>query len=163
MNSRGTSVAQIILFITGETILIAIVCSLAGPFLAIGIIKFAGVLPWLAEFAQNQTLYINLSTSAFIASGIGGFVSLITVLIPAVLFIKNRASTFKRNERPKDSIIQKYYLQKAKGVYTTHISESAVYAAVLGKRIEPIDIWNNITMGSFACINNHLYTHQDNI
>ena len=110
LNSRGTSVAQIILFIMGETILIAIVCSLAGPFLAIGIIKFAGALPWLAEFAQNQTLYINLSTSAFIASGIGGFVSVITVLIPAVLFIKNRASTFKRNERPKDSIIQKYYL-----------------------------------------------------
>jgi hypothetical protein len=56
-----------------------------------------------------------------------------------------------------------YYLQKAKHVYTTHISESAIYAAVLGKGISPIDVWNNIGHGSFACINNHLFTHQKNI
>ena len=55
-----------------------------------------------------------------------------------------------------------YYLQKAKTVYTTHISESALYATVLGKRIEPIDIWNNIMQGSFACINTHLFDHQHN-
>ena len=110
LNSRGTSVKQIIFFITGETILIAIICSLLGPFLAIGIIQIAGLLPWLAEFSQNQTLYIKLSSSAFIASALGGVVSLITVLIPAFLFIKNRSSTFKRNERPKESIIQKYYI-----------------------------------------------------
>jgi hypothetical protein len=30
----------------------------------------------------------------------------------------------------------------------------------LGKRIEPIDIWNNVLMGSFACINNHLFVNQ---
>ncbi|MBM31367.1 MAG: hypothetical protein CL764_00760 [Chloroflexi bacterium] len=110
LNSRGTSVKQIIFFIIGETILIAIICSLLGPFLAIGIIQFAGLLPWLAEFSQNQTLYIKLSNSAFFASALGGVVSLITVLIPAFLFIKNRSSTFKRNERPKESIIQKYYI-----------------------------------------------------
>ena len=110
LNSRGTSVKQIIFFITGETIVIAVICTLLGPFLAIGIIKFAGTLPWLAEFSQNQTLYIKLSSSAFFASAVGGMVSLITVLIPAFLFIKNRSATFKRNERPKDSIIQKYYI-----------------------------------------------------
>ena len=56
-----------------------------------------------------------------------------------------------------------YYMQKAKHVYTTHISESAIYAAVLGKSISPIDVWNNIGHGSFACINNHLFTNQKNI
>jgi len=55
-----------------------------------------------------------------------------------------------------------YYMQKAKHVYTTHISESAIYAAVLGKSISPIDVWNNIGHGSFACINNFLFTHQEN-
>ena len=63
---------------------------------------------------------------------------------------------------PRD-IDMYYYMQKAKTVYTTHISESAVYAAVLGKRIEPIDVWNNIQNGSFYTINNYLFTHQDNI
>ena len=56
-----------------------------------------------------------------------------------------------------------YYMQKAKGVYSTHISESPLFAAVLGKTIEPVDVWNNIRMGSFYCINNFLYHHQDNI
>ena len=68
----------------------------------------------------------------------------------------------EENILPRD-VDMYYYMQKAKKVYTTHISESAVYAAVLGKRIEPIDIWNNIDHGSFACINNHLFTNQDNV
>jgi hypothetical protein len=56
-----------------------------------------------------------------------------------------------------------YYLQKAKIVYTTHISESAIYAAVLGKRIEPIDTWNTLTAGSFESINKYLFTNQHHI
>ena len=53
-----------------------------------------------------------------------------------------------------------YYLQKAQNVYTTHISESCAYAVVLGKYTQPIDVWNNIQRGSFYCINNHLFYHQ---
>ena len=53
-----------------------------------------------------------------------------------------------------------YYLQKAKGVYTTHISESAVYSVVMNKTTQPIDVWNNIQKGSFYCINNHLLYNQ---
>jgi|TARA_R110002012_G_scaffold76681_2_gene193821 hypothetical protein len=56
-----------------------------------------------------------------------------------------------------------YYMQKAKAVYTTHISESAIYAAVLGKKIEPVDVWNAIQHGSFYCINNYLFTNQKDI
>ena len=55
-----------------------------------------------------------------------------------------------------------YYLQKAKGVYTTHISESCVYSVVMNKHTEPIDVWNNIQRGSFYCINNHLLYNQNN-
>jgi len=56
-----------------------------------------------------------------------------------------------------------YYMQKAKGIYSTHISESPLFAGVLGKTIEPVDVWNNIQRGSFYCINSFLYHHQDNI
>ena len=55
-----------------------------------------------------------------------------------------------------------YYIQKAKKVYTTHLSESAVYAAVLGKDIEPFDVWNNIFYGSFYCVSNHLFDNKHN-
>tara|TARA_R100000152_G_C6758067_1_gene181930 strand:- start:1152 stop:1484 length:333 start_codon:yes stop_codon:yes gene_type:complete len=54
-------------------------------------------------------------------------------------------------------------MQKAKHIYTTHISESAVYASVLGKKIEPIDVWNNVMHGSFACINSHLFDNQHHV
>jgi len=53
-----------------------------------------------------------------------------------------------------------HYLQKAKGIYTTHISESCIYGVVTGKKTEPIDVWNDIQRGSFYCINNYLLTHQ---
>tara|TARA_R100001509_G_C4849205_1_gene209458 strand:- start:81 stop:983 length:903 start_codon:yes stop_codon:yes gene_type:complete len=55
-----------------------------------------------------------------------------------------------------------YYLQKAKNIYTTHISESCAYATVLGKYTSPIDVWNNIQRGSFYCINNWLFYNQKN-
>ena len=66
----------------------------------------------------------------------------------------------EENILPRD-INMYYYLQKAKGVYTTHISESCIYGIVTGKKTEPIDVWNNIQRGSFYCINNHLLYHQD--
>tara|TARA_Y100000401_G_scaffold109544_1_gene105879 strand:- start:835 stop:1155 length:321 start_codon:yes stop_codon:yes gene_type:complete len=53
-------------------------------------------------------------------------------------------------------------MQKAKGVYTTHISESCIYSIVLGKDTSPIDVWNNIQRGSFYTINNYLFYHQKN-
>ena len=65
------------------------------------------------------------------------------------------------NILPRD-INMYYYFQKAKGVYTTHISESCLYGIVSGKNTEPIDVWNNIQQGSFYCINNHLLMHQKN-
>ena len=65
----------------------------------------------------------------------------------------------EENILPRD-INMYYYLQKAKGIYTTHISESCIYGIVTGKKTEPIDVWNNIQRGSFYCINNHLLTHQ---
>ena len=68
----------------------------------------------------------------------------------------------EENILPRD-LDMYYYMQKASHVYTTHISESAVYAAVLGKSISPIDVWNGIQHGSFYTINNHLFTNQRHI
>ena len=68
----------------------------------------------------------------------------------------------EENILPRD-VDMYYYLQKAKKIYTTHISESALYASVLGKRIEPIDVWNGIQSGSFYCINNYLFVNQKDV
>mgnify|MGYP000202601471 CR=1 FL=1 len=61
---------------------------------------------------------------------------------------------------PRDTDIY-YYLQKAEKVYTTHMSESAIYAVALGKTIEPIDVFNDVHMSSFYNINRILFAHQD--
>ncbi len=50
------------------------------------------------------------------------------------------------------------YLLKSNRIYTSHMSESAVYAASLGKPIEPIDVYNKVEQGSFYHINKFLFT-----
>lgn len=46
-------------------------------------------------------------------------------------------------------------------VYTSHMSESAVYAASLGKKLEPIDAYNKVEQGSFYHMNKFLFSHPD--
>lgn len=48
-------------------------------------------------------------------------------------------------------------------VFTSHMSESAVYAVCLGKPIEPIDAYNKVEQGSFYHINKFLFTQPDPI
>lgn len=55
-----------------------------------------------------------------------------------------------------------HYLKFARKVYTTHISESAIYSVALGKEIEPIDVINGMEIGSFYNINSFLFQNQDN-
>jgi len=54
-----------------------------------------------------------------------------------------------------------HFLNIADKVYTTHISESAMYAAALGKEIEPIDVYNSVERGSFYHINRFLFEYRD--
>ena len=66
----------------------------------------------------------------------------------------------ERNILPRDADLY-YYLQNAEKVYTTHISESAMYALALGKEIEPIDVFNEVHGGSFYNINKVLFAYQE--
>lgn len=55
-----------------------------------------------------------------------------------------------------------HFMQKAETIYTTHISESALYATLLGKTVEPMDVWNNVHQGSFYSVNAPLYDNKEN-
>ena len=52
------------------------------------------------------------------------------------------------------------YMKAADKVYTTHMSESAVYALALGKTIEPIDVHNRVHGSSYYSINVMLFRRQ---
>lgn len=63
----------------------------------------------------------------------------------------------------KDTILDRdtdmyYYLSKSKQVFTSHMSESAIYAVSLGIPIEPIDVYQKIDQGSFYHINKYLFS-----
>jgi hypothetical protein len=51
----------------------------------------------------------------------------------------------------------------AKKVYTTHISETALTAAIMGKEISPIDPWGVRKEGSFSHINHFLFSYPNNV
>jgi hypothetical protein len=66
------------------------------------------------------------------------------------------------NERILDRDTDMYwYLTRAKTIWTSHMSESAVYAASLGKTLEPIDVYQKVEQGSFYHINKFLFTVED--
>ena len=46
-------------------------------------------------------------------------------------------------------------------VYTSHMSESAIYATALNKEINPIDVYNKVEQGSFYHINKFLFIEND--
>lgn len=52
-------------------------------------------------------------------------------------------------------------MQSAQTVYTTHISETALAALILGKRIEPLDHMQNRLSCSFGHINHFCFTERD--
>jgi len=65
----------------------------------------------------------------------------------------------------EDNVLDKntdlyYYLPKTKKIYTTHLSESALYGVILGIKIEPIDVYNSIEGSSFYNINKLLFDYQ---
>lgn len=49
-------------------------------------------------------------------------------------------------------------IESSDTVYTTHISETALTALLLGKNIEPIDMFHRRLMGSFSHINHFCFT-----
>lgn len=53
------------------------------------------------------------------------------------------------------------YLVQADTVYTSHMSESAVYAVCLDKQIDPIDVYNKVEQGSYYHINKFLFDSDD--
>ena len=55
-----------------------------------------------------------------------------------------------------------YYLQEAEKVYTTHMSESLLYAVVLGKDVEPIEVVQHVHQGSFYHVNKMLFENHLN-
>ena len=53
------------------------------------------------------------------------------------------------------------FMLESEVIFTSHLSESAVYAVCLDKKIEPIDLYQKAEQGSFYHINTHLFNRDD--
>ena len=53
-----------------------------------------------------------------------------------------------------------HYIKHSKKVYTTHFSESLLWASILGKETEPVDLYDVRAMGGFYHINQFLFKNQ---
>lgn len=54
-----------------------------------------------------------------------------------------------------------YFLKEANVIHTSHLSESALYAASMGKEIDPIDVYQEARKSSFYHINRYLFIAED--
>tara|TARA_B100000131_G_C18123571_1_gene613805 strand:- start:3861 stop:4817 length:957 start_codon:yes stop_codon:yes gene_type:complete len=60
---------------------------------------------------------------------------------------------------PRDADVY-HYLQNAHTVFTSHMSETCLYAAVLGKWVEPVEVYQKVHQGSFYHINRQIFLRQ---
>lgn len=74
-------------------------------------------------------------------------------------FLKDRVGFDHVLERDEDLF---YYVQNSDKVYTTHFSESLIYASILGKETEPVDLYETQQRGGFSHISNFLFKNQFN-
>ena len=100
-------------------------------------------LKWLAKKYEGNILFKPhpLTTNEFIG------------------FLMDRLGEHQVLKRDEDMM---HYIRNSKRVYTTHFSESLLWASVLGKETEPVDLYNARTMGGFYHLNQFLFKNQFN-
>ena len=110
LSSRGASLRQIYIIFNLEFLVMAIIVSLLGPYVAFFTIKASSFLPWLSEMLNDSNVYVGITSTSFLFSGLGGLVSLSAVVIPTFFFLRSKLKISSVDEREEPNFIQKYYL-----------------------------------------------------
>ena len=110
LSSRGASLRQIYLIFNLEFLVMAIIVAILGPYVAFLTIKISSFLPWLSEMLNDSNVYVGITSTSFLFSGLGGLVSLSAVVIPTFFFLRSKLKISSVDEREEPNFIQKYYL-----------------------------------------------------
>ena len=110
LSSRGASLRQIYIIFNLEFLVMAIIVAILGPYVAFFTIKAASFLPWLSEMLNDSNVYVGITSTSFLFSGLGGLVSLSAVVIPTFFFLRSKLKISSVDEREEPNFIQKYYL-----------------------------------------------------
>ena len=112
LRSRGATSAQILTVFVLEGTTIALLAVLAGPLLAAGAISVLGFTPAFSDLTGGARLVVNISTVSYMMGALGGALSFIALIVPAVRASRIGVTRY-RQEAARPSTLpafQRYYL-----------------------------------------------------
>ena len=112
LKSRGATRPQILGVFALEGLTLAVLGALIGPLLAAVAISLLGLIPPLSHLTANELLPVNLTRNAFILSAIGGAMSFVALMVPAIRSSRVDV-TVERQSRARPAqqpTFQRYYL-----------------------------------------------------
>ena len=112
LKSRGASSAQVLSVYVLEGLTIAVVATVAAPFLAAAVISLLGFTPAFSDLSGGDRLNILISPNAYLMSAFGGILSFAALMIPAFQASRMSAAAFRQQAaRPyAQPFYQRYYL-----------------------------------------------------
>lgn len=112
LRSRGVSTIQLLKLYGIEGLVLAGTAAFIAPFLAMGSIKFSGLLPYFNNLTEDRLLPVELSWTAFAVSATVGVLSLLIFVVPAVFGSRTGLIIHRlRSSRPPTvPAFQRYYV-----------------------------------------------------
>ena len=112
LRSRGANRAQILTVFVLEGVMIAALAVVAAPLLAAGAISVLGLTPAFNDLTGGARLTVSITGSAYLLSALGGALSFVALIIPAVQ--TSRVDVIQqrlRSARPsRTPAFQRYYI-----------------------------------------------------
>lgn len=112
LRSRGGSSAQILTVFMLEGATIAIIATIVGPYLAAVTISILGYTPAFSDLSSGGRITVTISQEAYMMSTLGGMLSFIALIIPAVKASRIGVTRHRQQSaRPTNvPVFQRYYL-----------------------------------------------------
>ena len=115
LRNRGIRFTDLLQLYTLEGLLLVVVATAAGPFIALAGVSLVGVLPFFQSLTDGSPLQVGVSTSSIAASTGVGLLCLVIFVVSGVLRAKQGLLDYGRrvSRPPTASFFQRYYLDVA--------------------------------------------------
>ena len=112
LRSRGGTSKQIVLVYSAEAFALSAIAIPLGPYIASFVIGNIGIMPWFDDLNGGNALPTNVTAAVFRMSALGGLLSLLALLVPAIQagrlgLLEHRMSAARPARLPA---FQRYYL-----------------------------------------------------
>ena len=115
LKTRGVGTLQVMRLYSLEGLVMAVVAVLLAPFLAIGLVALAGVLPYFSDITGGGLLPVELGPAPFLMATGAGLVCLAIYVVPSVLGARGGllAHKLRASRPPTLPFFHRYYMDVA--------------------------------------------------